>query len=1080
MTPSFPTENTQPHMRRYFRILVLTTALLPSLLPAQPSTNPPKEESIVLSPFTVSTERDTGFVAASSLAGGRLASDLKDTAADYSVLTGEFIDALNLTNLSDAVKWTVNSNNIVETLNGVDGGVFGNGPAVAITFRGTGSNSLQLDFFPVPYNYDTFSVERLDFARGANAVLFGAGSFGGTPNAVSKRARLGSTKTETKLTFGTFDLARAAIDVNVPISPKLAARINLLEQKSGGFFDRQQNDRQGAQLGLRFDPTRTTTLNFSGDVGAFVINSPAGNQNDQLSGWNGTTVSTTPQFAAALGSNAQGVIREGTNNYYLVNTTGDLRKLINYSGQARTQGAGENAQVPVAGVLYVGSLSPGIANQPIAEAINVPGNLLATAIANSKFRPPSRNFSNAMNAKSNVWRYQNYTGTINQQIGKHLFLEGAANYSRTTRRNDLTANGLFTARLDVNQLQPDGSPNPYFLQPYNDNGIQRLFIDSESKNVRAGAVAQFEGTKWGDFRLSVMAGENYGRTYNRREVLIYRDPNVDPRLWASTTTVRARYYWYQPSRPSLFDGLGEVPLVDPLTGTTRTLPTSWSILYNNAGGFTRNSSDTRYWQAALTAKTWKNRLNLLAAARHDDFTIIADNNLTQLGLPRSADGTYGIFRPKAPNDYNALLFTPKDTAGVVNGSRQAAITRPRDAAGNPLPQYANDRFQDDYRVPDVNAGKTVFSFGSVLHVTKWLSLQASYGETFNPPPTNPRIDFRSFDPVSATTTSGGVRLYLLGGKINVTLNRYEGTQANTPVGIGTDVGFPAAADGILNNIINANNVGDTSPDGRNQRGLPNVPQNFRDFAQRKIKGTELEIVANLSRQWRLLFNAALPEAVQTDANSDIRDYIDKNKSVLRDIVTDAGGLIGADDIAVANTGSTGIDTTAAVNGWNQLMAVRRGIITGPVKVARLNRYQANLYSDYTIGEGALKGVKFGLGANVRGPEIIGNRASDTIRNPANPNAAIDDPKYDATSMVWRSGFTTATADLSYSFKVAKKYQTTVALRVDNLLDFDKPLYAAVSLRAPGGDVTNPARVATPVAYGFTPTRTFQISATLRF
>src|SRR4051812_48882685 len=42
---------------------------------------------IVLSPFEVNTDQDRGFVAASSLAGGRLAGDLKDTPVAYSVLT---------------------------------------------------------------------------------------------------------------------------------------------------------------------------------------------------------------------------------------------------------------------------------------------------------------------------------------------------------------------------------------------------------------------------------------------------------------------------------------------------------------------------------------------------------------------------------------------------------------------------------------------------------------------------------------------------------------------------------------------------------------------------------------------------------------------------------------------------------------------------------------------------------------------------------------------------------------------------------------------------------------------------------
>src|SRR5690606_17093695 len=48
---------------------------------------------IELSPFNVNSDRDSGFVAASALAGGRLSLDLKDTPVAYSVLTRDFIDA---------------------------------------------------------------------------------------------------------------------------------------------------------------------------------------------------------------------------------------------------------------------------------------------------------------------------------------------------------------------------------------------------------------------------------------------------------------------------------------------------------------------------------------------------------------------------------------------------------------------------------------------------------------------------------------------------------------------------------------------------------------------------------------------------------------------------------------------------------------------------------------------------------------------------------------------------------------------------------------------------------------------------
>jgi hypothetical protein len=64
---------------------------------------------VTLTPFTVNSDRDTGFAAASALAGGRLASDLRDTPAAYPVITREFIEALNLTDLQSAQNWTTGS-----------------------------------------------------------------------------------------------------------------------------------------------------------------------------------------------------------------------------------------------------------------------------------------------------------------------------------------------------------------------------------------------------------------------------------------------------------------------------------------------------------------------------------------------------------------------------------------------------------------------------------------------------------------------------------------------------------------------------------------------------------------------------------------------------------------------------------------------------------------------------------------------------------------------------------------------------------------------------------------------------------
>ena len=146
-------------------------------VPAQPVPS----AAVVLSPFEVSSERDNGFAAASSLAGGRLAGELRDTPVAYSVITRDFIDALGITDLQSAAEWTTSS-----TLN-VDNGMqnFFAAP-INYTTRGTGNTRPQRNFFPQYNNGDSFNLERYDFGRGPNSILFGNGSLSGVSSSTTK------------------------------------------------------------------------------------------------------------------------------------------------------------------------------------------------------------------------------------------------------------------------------------------------------------------------------------------------------------------------------------------------------------------------------------------------------------------------------------------------------------------------------------------------------------------------------------------------------------------------------------------------------------------------------------------------------------------------------------------------------------------------------------------------------------------------------------------------------------------------------------------------------------------------------
>ena len=75
--------------------------------PAAPA--PKLEETVELSPFVVNSSQNTGYQAASTLAGTRLNTDLKDVGAAVSVYTPEFLEDINVTKIEDILTYTAST-----------------------------------------------------------------------------------------------------------------------------------------------------------------------------------------------------------------------------------------------------------------------------------------------------------------------------------------------------------------------------------------------------------------------------------------------------------------------------------------------------------------------------------------------------------------------------------------------------------------------------------------------------------------------------------------------------------------------------------------------------------------------------------------------------------------------------------------------------------------------------------------------------------------------------------------------------------------------------------------------------------
>ena len=150
--------------------------------PAQtaPSTTPASAAEVVqLSPFMVDTERDEGWIASNTLLSSRTNQLLKDVPVTIESLTQEFMLDMGIYDVFTAAEWAANSQVV-----SLDDRILNTGNPPQDTnrysFRGMpneGGPTRNLFNWGVPS--DSYNVERIDFGRGSNSLLFGDAEPGG-------------------------------------------------------------------------------------------------------------------------------------------------------------------------------------------------------------------------------------------------------------------------------------------------------------------------------------------------------------------------------------------------------------------------------------------------------------------------------------------------------------------------------------------------------------------------------------------------------------------------------------------------------------------------------------------------------------------------------------------------------------------------------------------------------------------------------------------------------------------------------------------------------------------------------------
>jgi catecholate siderophore receptor len=186
----------------------------------------------------------------------KLAGKIQNTPQSIDVITQAAMKQQASTSVSDALRYAPGI-----TLNSGEGGAHGDN----VNLRGF--NSIDAFFLdgvrdPGSYTRDNFDLQSIEVLQGPASVLFGNGPAGGVVNQTSKQANLAARRDAT-VEGGTNGEARATIDVDEPIGPNAAVRLNAMGETTGvADRDYVQQRRWGAAPSLALGINTPTTFNL--------------------------------------------------------------------------------------------------------------------------------------------------------------------------------------------------------------------------------------------------------------------------------------------------------------------------------------------------------------------------------------------------------------------------------------------------------------------------------------------------------------------------------------------------------------------------------------------------------------------------------------------------------------------------------------------------------------------------------------------------------------------------------------------------------------------------------------------------
>ncbi|HEY1848263.1 MAG TPA: TonB-dependent receptor plug domain-containing protein, partial [Opitutaceae bacterium] len=486
------------HTQNVWRIVAISLAALGGSIaaraqqPAETTTDQAdtgKAQPIVMNPFTVDTTADKGYVAVNSLAGGRNNTPLAITPTTVASLTAAFIDDLQLTNATDALKWTPNAipNNFAPNVG--SGAEFN---SWATNLRGAGAGPQggtppTVNYFPLYAVKDFFNVDRFEIDLGPNSILFGVGNLGGVTTSYTKKPRFDKDFTATNLVVTSFGGVRATIDVNqrgsILRNDDFGIRVNVLGDRDESWRKDDIVRRYGVSAATSWKVFDKTTVRLDFEGYESVTPQFAENLNDEFSQWDGQTNSATWGAAPTGGTATTASMAEfgGPSSFQL---------WIPAEGTLMNWGAGLRGTGLADGPFYTTTVL-----RPSPYTLMPLSYWPAGSPTETVPGLPSRDFTIGPTDGKNTLRYYTLTAYIDQTINSHSEFElSAYRYSDTEESNDFESPN--NVSVDINKQMPNGMPNPEYGQLYSDMFLDKQVQDHSVNEFRGQINYHFDTTMW--------------------------------------------------------------------------------------------------------------------------------------------------------------------------------------------------------------------------------------------------------------------------------------------------------------------------------------------------------------------------------------------------------------------------------------------------------------------------------------------------------------------------------------------------------------------------------------------------------